>query len=61
MRSRAMGSQVIVTEVEPVRALEAIMDGYQVMPMLEAAQIGDIFVTATGDVNEIDKDHLMLL
>ena len=61
MRSRAMGSQVIVTEVEPVRALEAIMDGYQVMPMLEAAQIGDIFVTATGDVNVIDKDHLELM
>ena len=61
MRSRAMGSQVIVTEVEPVRALEAIMDGYQVMPMLEAAQIGDIFVTATGEVNVIDKDHLELM
>lgn len=61
MRSRAMGSQVIVTEIEPVRALEAIMDGYQVMPMLEASAVGDIFITATGDVNVIDKHHLQLM
>ncbi len=61
MRSRAMGSQVIVTEIEPVRALEAVMDGYQVMPMLEAAALGDIFITATGDINVIDEHHLRLM
>jgi adenosylhomocysteinase len=49
-----MGSNVIVTEVDPLRALEAIMDGFRVMPMREAARIGDIFVTATGDINVID-------
>ncbi|HLI51446.1 MAG TPA: adenosylhomocysteinase [Thermomicrobiaceae bacterium] len=57
MRSRGMGALVIVTEVNPVRALEAVMDGYQVMPMVEAARIGDIFVTATGDINVIDRPH----
>jgi adenosylhomocysteinase len=55
MRARGMGANVIVTEVDPLRALEAIMDGYRVMPILEAATIGDIFVTATGDINVIDK------
>lgn len=58
MRARGMGSQVVVTEADPLRALEAVMDGYRVMPMLEAAAIGDIFVTATGDVNVIDRQHL---
>lgn len=57
MRARGMGAQVIVTEVNPVRALEAVMDGYQVMPMVEAAKSGDIFVTATGDINVIDRPH----
>jgi adenosylhomocysteinase len=54
MRARGMGAQVIVTEVDPLRALEAVMDGFRVMPIAEAAPIGDIFVTVTGDVNVID-------
>jgi adenosylhomocysteinase len=57
MRARGMGSNVIVTEVDPLRALESVMDGFQVLPMSEAAKIGDIFVTATGDINVIDKHH----
>jgi adenosylhomocysteinase len=56
-RASGMGANVIVTEVEPLRALEAIMDGYRVMPMMEAAPQGDIFVSATGDVNVIDGPH----
>lgn len=54
-RMKGMGSNVIVTEVDPLKALEAVMDGFRVMPMLEAAKIGDIFVTLTGDVNVIDE------
>jgi len=57
MRARGMGAQVIVTEVDPLKALEAVMEGYQVMPMAEAASKGDIFVTLTGDINVIDKNH----
>ena len=53
-RARGMGANVIVTEVDPLRALEAVMDGFSVMPIAEAAKIGDIFVTATGDINVID-------
>ena len=60
-RARGMGAQVIVTEVDPVRALEALMDGYQVMPMLEAAEQGDIFVTLTGDVNVVHRDAIMAM
>jgi adenosylhomocysteinase len=58
LRAKGLGSQVIITEVEPVRALEAVMDGYQVMPLLEAAKVGDIFITTTGDKNVIDQVHL---
>ena len=58
MRARGMGSNVIVTEVEPLRALEAVMDGFSVMPMSEAASIGDIFITATGDKNVIREEHI---
>jgi adenosylhomocysteinase len=58
MRARGMGAHVIVTEVQPVRALEAVMDGYRVMPMQEAAREGDIFVTVTGDINVLDEPHL---
>jgi adenosylhomocysteinase len=54
MRARGLGAQVIVTEVDPLRALEAVMDGFRVMPIADAAPIGDIFVTVTGDVNVID-------
>ncbi|MBO9308384.1 MAG: adenosylhomocysteinase [Chloroflexi bacterium] len=60
-RARGMGAQVIVTEVDPLKALEALMDGYSVMPMLEAAKIGDIFVTATGDINVIDRHHFEVM
>ena len=58
LRAKGLGSQVIITEVEPVRALEAVMDGYQVMPLIEAAKMGDIFITTTGDKNAIDQVHL---
>jgi adenosylhomocysteinase len=57
LRARGLGSQVIVTEVEPLKALEAVMDGYRVMPMAEAAMIGDIFITLTGDLNVVDRHH----
>jgi adenosylhomocysteinase len=57
MRARGMGSNVIVTEVNPLSALEAVMEGYRVMPMAEAVQIGDIFCTVTGDINVIDRQH----
>ncbi|HIE33902.1 MAG TPA: adenosylhomocysteinase [Candidatus Altiarchaeales archaeon] len=57
-RANGMGANVIVTEVDPVRALEAVMDGYRVMPMSEAAEIGDIFVTVSGDVDVIRQDHM---
>jgi adenosylhomocysteinase len=60
-RARGMGAQVIVTEVEPVRALEAVMDGYRVLPMVEAAAVGDVFITVTGDVNVIDRAHLAVM
>jgi adenosylhomocysteinase len=58
MRAKGLGANVIVTEVQPTRALEAVMDGYRVLPMAEAAPIGDIFVTATGDINVIRKEHM---
>jgi adenosylhomocysteinase len=61
MRARGMGAQVIVTEVNPIRAIEAVMDGYQVMPLLKAARIGDIFVTITGGLNTINKPHLAIM
>jgi len=58
MRAQGLGANVIVTEVQPTRALEAVMNGLRVMTMGEAAQIGDIFVTATGDINVIRKEHM---
>jgi len=61
LRAKGLGSQVIVTEVEPVRALEAVMDGFQVMPLLEAARVGDIFITTTGDKKVIDKAHFQVM
>lgn len=57
MRARGMGANVIVTEVDPMVALEAVMDGFRVMPMAEAAPVGDVFVTVTGDLNVVDKHH----
>ena len=60
-RARGMGSNVVVTEVDPTKALEAVMDGYKVMPMKDAAKIGDIFVTLTGDINVIDQKHFEVM
>ena len=60
-RARGMGANVIVTEVDPLPALEAVMDGFRVMPMVDAARIGDIFVTVTGDLNVIDRSHLEVM
>jgi adenosylhomocysteinase len=57
MRARGMGANVIVTEVDPLKALEAVMDGFRVMPMLEAAPLGDVFCTLTGDLNVLDIHH----
>ncbi len=59
MRASGMGANVIVTEVDPLRALEALMDGYRVMPIAEAATIGDFFCTLTGDINVIRKEHFL--
>jgi adenosylhomocysteinase len=61
MRARGMGANVIVTEVDPMKALEAVMDGFRVMPMVEAAPIGDIFITLTGDINVVDKHHFKVM
>ncbi|MDD4153719.1 MAG: adenosylhomocysteinase, partial [bacterium] len=55
------GARVIVTEIDPLKALEAVMDGYQVMPMIEAAAIGDVFVTVTGDLNVIREEHFAVM
>jgi adenosylhomocysteinase len=57
MRMRGLGAQVIVTEIDSVKALEAVMDGFRVMPMAQAASLGDLFVTVTGNVNVIDRTH----
>lgn len=61
MRARGLGANVVVTEVDPLKALEAVMEGYRVMPMNEAAPIGDIFVSATGDIHVFDKHHFMVM
>ncbi|GAP05867.1 MAG TPA: adenosylhomocysteinase [Anaerolinea thermolimosa] len=60
-RARGMGANVIVTEVDPLKALEAVMDGFSVMPMQEAARVGDIFCTVTGDINVIDRHHFEVM
>jgi len=61
MRAKGLGADVIITEVNPLKALEAVMDGYRVMPMMEAAPIGDIFITATGDINVLDQHHFEVM
>jgi adenosylhomocysteinase len=61
MRARGMGAKVIVTEVDPLRALEAVMDGYQVMPMMQAAEVGDFFCTVTGDIKVLRKEHFAVM
>jgi adenosylhomocysteinase len=58
MRASGLGGNVIVTEIDPLKALEAVMDGFRVMPMQEAAPYGDIFITATGDINVLDVHHM---
>ena len=59
MRAKGMGANVVVVEVDPLRALEAVMDGFRVMPIADAAKIGDIFCTVTGDINVIRKEHFL--
>jgi adenosylhomocysteinase len=59
LRAKGMGAHVIVTEVDPLRALEAAMDGYEVLPMELAAEVGDLFVTATGDKSVITREHML--
>lgn len=61
MRARGMGAIVIVTEIDPLKALEAVMDGFQVMPMNEAAKVGDFFCTLTGDINVLDQRHFEVM
>jgi adenosylhomocysteinase len=61
MRADGMGAKVVVIEVEPIKAIEATMDGYQVMPIADAAKIGDIFVTVTGDINVIRREHFEVM
>ncbi len=61
LRAKGLGAHVIVCEVNPIRALEAVMDGYQVMSLLKAAKIGDIFVTVTGGLSIIDRKHMMAM
>jgi adenosylhomocysteinase len=61
MRARGLGAQVIIIEVNAIRALEAVMDGYQVMPLSEAVKVGDIFITVTGGLNALGKEHFELM
>ena len=61
MRAKGGGARVIITEVNPIRAIEAVMDGYNVLPMTEAAPIGDVFVTLTGDIKVIRKEHFEIM
>lgn len=61
MRAKGLGASVIITEVKPVRAIEAVLDGFRVMPIVEAAKIGDIFVTVTGDINVIDRSAFAVM
>ncbi|HBH46249.1 MAG: adenosylhomocysteinase [Candidatus Jacksonbacteria bacterium RIFOXYC2_FULL_44_29] len=61
MRARGLGARVIVTEIDSIKAIEAVMDGFEVMPMTGAAKIGDVFVTLTGDINVIDGHHFKLM
>ena len=61
MRAEGMGANVIIAEIDPLKALEAVMDGYRVMPLKEAAKIGDVFVTVTGDMSVIRAEHMKLM
>ena len=61
MRARGLGANVVVTEIDPLKALETVMEGYRVMPMADAARIGDIFCTVTGDLNVLDRHHFEVM
>lgn len=61
MRARGMGARVVVTEIDPIKAIEAVMDGYEVMSMNEAARVGDVFITLTGNIHVIDGEHFKLM
>lgn len=61
MRARGMGARIVITEIDPIKANEAIMDGFEVMPMQEAAKVGDIFITVTGNINVIRKEHMLVM
>ncbi len=61
LRAKGMGARVIVTEIDPIKANEAIMDGFQVMPMSRAAQQGDVFITVTGNLNVIRREHMLVM
>lgn len=61
MRASGMGAKVVITEIDPLRALEAVMDGYQVMPMIDAARVGDFFCTLTGDIHVLRREHFELM
>jgi adenosylhomocysteinase len=61
MRAKGLGANVVVTEVNPLKALEAVMDGFRVMPMIEAAPIGEVFITSTGDIDVIDRHHFEVM
>ncbi|MCE5189618.1 MAG: adenosylhomocysteinase, partial [Eubacteriales bacterium] len=61
MRAKGLGANVIVTEVDPVKAIEAVMDGFSVMPMIEAAKLGDLFITVTGDIKVIDETEFCVM
>lgn len=61
LRAKGLGAKVIVTEIDPIKAIEAYMDGFQVMPLAEAAPLGDFFITVTGNINVIDKEHLQVM
>ncbi|MBI3943161.1 MAG: adenosylhomocysteinase [Chloroflexi bacterium] len=60
-RAHGLGANIVITEVDPLKALEAVMDGFRVMPMAEAARIGDIFITATGDIHVLDASHFAVM
>ncbi len=61
MRAKGMGSRVVITETDPLKALEAVMDGYEVLPMAKASKIGDIFCTVTGDIKVIREEHFLVM